>query len=168
MLRNKPIVISIILTVFVIVLFLKLISLHNDNHSKKNEIKRLSRNCERVEKELLKRLQENKRIDLLRYKEQVLNKKYPMFSRIIDIVYKKSQEYDFDPMLILGIIETESDFKPDALSSKGAYGLMQVNYSAWKNELEIIPNRLFEIEYNIEIGLKILKESSLDYHPGTR
>ena len=35
-------------------------------------------------------------------------------------------EYDLDPLLIYTFIRTESSFKPDAVSSVGARGLMQM------------------------------------------
>ena len=57
----------------------------------------------------------------------------------------------------MSIIQVESDFKPYAVSKAGAYGLMQINYSVWKDELNIRFNRIYEKEYNIELGLKILK-----------
>lgn len=41
-------------------------------------------------------------------------------------VTKLADEYHLDPLLILAIIHVESHFKPEAQSSKGAMGLMQV------------------------------------------
>jgi soluble lytic murein transglycosylase-like protein len=87
----------------------------------------------------------------------VVRKKYPLFSKIVDVVYKKSREYGFNPNLILSLIQTESSFRPRAVSSAGAYGLMQVNYSVWKEELDIDNLRIFDIEYNIDLGMRILK-----------
>jgi soluble lytic murein transglycosylase len=37
-----------------------------------------------------------------------------------------SQRYDVDPHLVAAVIRTESNFKEDAISHRGAYGLMQI------------------------------------------
>jgi soluble lytic murein transglycosylase-like protein len=101
-----------------------------------------------------------KKLDKYKYMEfkvNAFNKKYPMFSKILDTTYIKSQKYGFHPNLILGMMQVESDFNPKAMSHKGAYGLMQINYFAWKDELSIDKNRIFDIDYNIELGLEVLK-----------
>jgi len=41
-------------------------------------------------------------------------------------VKKASKKYDMDPMLVLSVITVESSFDKDAVSSKGAIGLMQL------------------------------------------
>ncbi len=42
------------------------------------------------------------------------------------IISTAAQEHDIDPKLIRSVIRAESSFKPDALSKKGAMGLMQL------------------------------------------
>jgi soluble lytic murein transglycosylase-like protein len=94
--------------------------------------------------------------DLLKFKSFSLASKYPLFSDIVESVYTVSKQYNMNPTLVLGIIQVESNFNPSAVSSRGAYGLMQINHQVWKNELLIDKKKIFEIDYNIHLGLNIL------------
>lgn len=98
------------------------------------------------------------RIDLLEYKNATFQKKFPDFARIVDVAYRKSRRYGFNPNLVLSVIQVESAFNPQAVSSAGACGLMQVHYAVWKDELKIDKSRIFDVEYNIDLGLQILKQ----------
>lgn len=57
---------------------------------------------------------------------------YNYFKKVIyplkysDYVYKYSYEYNIDPYLVFSIIKAESNFDPNAVSHKGAKGLMQI------------------------------------------
>ena len=104
--------------------------------------------------ELITKVEEFK---LISYRDNIVKKKYPAFAKIVEVVFEKSGKYGFDPNLIMSLIHTESSFRPKVVSSQGAYGLMQVNYSVWKDELQIESSKIFDIEYNIEMGLRILK-----------
>lgn len=94
---------------------------------------------------------------LLKFQAEMTARKYPVFSRVVKTVYAKSLEHHIEPRLLMSIIETESSFNPYAVSSAGAYGLMQVNYSIWKDELAIDHRKIFDISYNLELGIRILK-----------
>jgi len=98
------------------------------------------------------------RIDFLEYQNAVFQKKFPDFSQIVNTTYNKSKLFGFHPNLIMAVMQVESDYNPQALSTVGAYGLMQVHYAVWKDELRIDKNRIFDIDYNIGLGLKILKQ----------
>jgi soluble lytic murein transglycosylase-like protein len=98
------------------------------------------------------------RVDLLEYKNATFQKKFPDFARIVDVAYQKSRRYGFHPNLVLSVIQVESAFNPQAVSTAGAYGLMQVHYAVWKDELKIDKSRIFDVEYNIDLGLRILKQ----------
>jgi soluble lytic murein transglycosylase len=68
-----------------------------------------------------------------------------------------------DPRLISAIIRVESNNNPRAVSSKEAYGLMQVRYSVWKDKLreEVgIRSRweLFNPDKNVMAGKYILQQ----------
>ncbi len=98
------------------------------------------------------------RLDLLEFKSATFQKKFPEFARIVDVAFRKARRYGFNPNLVLSIIQVESAFNPLAMSTAGACGLMQVRYAVWKDELNIDQSRLFDIEYNIDLGLQILKQ----------
>jgi len=95
--------------------------------------------------------------NFMEYKNRALSKRYPEFSFILDAVYRKSLQYGFKPDLVLGVVEVESDYNPEAVSFRGAYGLMQVNLTVWRDPLDIDENRIFDVEYNLDLGLQVLK-----------
>lgn len=92
------------------------------------------------------------------FKDNILRMRSPVFSRIVETVFQKSREFRFNPYLVMALIQVESGFDPYAVSKSGSYGLMQINYPVWKDELSINPKRIFEVEYNVELGLKILSQ----------
>jgi len=98
------------------------------------------------------------RLDMLEYQNATFRKKFPDFARIVEVVYRKAQCYGFSTNLVLSVIHVESGFNPLAVSAAGAFGLMQVRYSVWKDELGIDRSRIFDIDYNIDLGLRILKQ----------
>jgi soluble lytic murein transglycosylase-like protein len=98
------------------------------------------------------------RVNFLEYQNAIFQKQFPDFSEIVNITYNKSKMFGFHPNLILAVMQVESAFNPLALSVAGAYGLMQIRYAVWKDELNIDKSRIFDIEYNINLGLQILKQ----------
>ena len=42
-----------------------------------------------------------------------------------EYVYKYSEEYNLDPLLVFAIIKAESNFDPNSVSDSNAMGLMQ-------------------------------------------
>jgi soluble lytic murein transglycosylase-like protein len=66
-----------------------------------------------------------------------------------------------DDDLVTAIIQVESSGNPKAISNKGAYGLMQIRWSVWKDELKkqgIAKEKrdLLNPRINIEAGKYIL------------
>jgi len=71
------------------------------------------------------------------------------------IIQKAACEYDLDPFLIQAVIQQESNGNPDAISSKGAKGLMQLIDST--AEILGVENS-FDPEENIMGGTQYLKD----------
>jgi soluble lytic murein transglycosylase-like protein len=95
--------------------------------------------------------------DFYRFQENIYRLQTPEFANITTAVFNLSLKHGFNPYLIMAIIYVESRFNRRAVSRAGAYGLMQVNYPVWKDELNIDRRRLSQVDYNIELGLTILK-----------
>lgn len=86
-----------------------------------------------------------------------------------NLVYKYSKQYNIDSMLVFAVIKAESNFNENAVSKKGAVGLMQItpktgeyiadlmNDKTYKNE------KLFEPEMNIKYGCFYLKRMINQY-----
>lgn len=95
--------------------------------------------------------------DFYRFQGNIYRLQTPEFASITDSVFIQSQKHGFDPYLVMAIILVESNFNRHAVSKAGAYGLMQINYAVWKDELKINFKKITQVDYNIELGLTILK-----------
>lgn len=82
--------------------------------------------------------------------------------KIYSTVDKYSQKYGVDKNLVLAIIKQESNFNPNAVSSAGAKGLMQL--MDFNSEAYGLTNP-YDIDQNIEAGIKHIK-SYLDMYNG--
>lgn len=73
-------------------------------------------------------------------------------------IRQNAEKYQLDPFLIAAVIRVETNYKPDATSSKGAYGIMQLmpDTSDWIIEKAPFPgafkNRLDDPAVSIELG----------------
>jgi soluble lytic murein transglycosylase-like protein len=77
--------------------------------------------------------------------------------QILRTVHRHATAADLDPELVLAVIDVESNFDRYAISSASALGLMQV-MPFWVEEVgETDMNLLFDIEFNILLGCRILK-----------
>lgn len=77
-----------------------------------------------------------------------------------ELVEQYSKEFDLTPSLIYGVIYTESRFQPEAVSSAGAKGLMQITDSTFEWVLTKLGEEngdVFDPETNIRCGAKILQ-----------
>lgn len=69
-------------------------------------------------------------------------------------------KYALPPAIVLGLMETESQFNPQALSNRSAKGLMQINLVVNGPELkEILPEtEVFDPAKNTEAGCYLLRK----------
>lgn len=77
-----------------------------------------------------------------------------------DLATTMGDRYRIDPALILGMIERESGGNPQAVSSSGARGLMQLLCStAQSPEVGMVGScaRLYDPAVNVEVGTKYLR-----------
>ena len=121
--NRKREIFNALLMLVVVVLLSGIIHLLNQKKTYLQEIDTLKSKLYIMKEELSNYNEQLQAVDLYRYKHAVFKKKYPLFSKIVAVVHKKSVKYGFDPNLILGLIQIESNFDPFAVSSRGAYGL---------------------------------------------
>ncbi len=95
--------------------------------------------------------------DFYRFQDNIYRLQMPEFAKITNSVFSLSRKHGLNPYLTMAVIYVESSFNRRAVSKAGACGLMQVNYPVWKDELNIDRKKLFQVDYNIELGLTILK-----------
>ena len=73
---------------------------------------------------------------------------------VVPLLKKASQRSGLDHALLVGIVKVESTFRPDAVSSVGALGLMQVMPL---NGKKLACGDLREPEANIACGVRVLQ-----------
>ena len=97
-------------------------------------------------------------------KEKKINTSEEKMKAIANSVYKESQEYDIDYRLVLAVVKVESNFNNEAISRRGARGLMQIRPSSAKgiareSGVEVKgATCLHEPEKNIKIGVSYLSK----------
>ncbi len=82
---------------------------------------------------------------------------------IVEAIVKKSKELELPLSLIIAVIHQESEFYPNARSSKGAQGLMQIMPFKWdayvvKLHLNVDRRAMTDPFMNITVGCQILKD----------
>lgn len=79
-----------------------------------------------------------------------------------DSIYTLSEEYGLNPRLIAAVVRAESAFDPQAISSQGAQGLMQI-MPATADRFGVEPGQVFDPETNLETGIRYLSHLSRRY-----
>jgi len=118
----------------------------------------VTKQVKQLQIENLKLKIKKQKFDYLNYKNYIFAVKYPVINKIVEAVYVQTKKYPhFSPYMILSLIRVESGFNPAATNkATGCIGLMQINTKVWQKHFNIDISRIYDIEYNIEIGLKIL------------
>jgi soluble lytic murein transglycosylase-like protein len=94
--------------------------------------------------------------EFMDFKIFAFEKKYPEFGKIINRSFDEAKKNSLSPYTVLSVIQVESNFDPAAKSSY-ADGLMQINLGAWKDYFKIDEKKIYDIDYNIALGCKILR-----------
>jgi soluble lytic murein transglycosylase-like protein len=87
---------------------------------------------------------------------------------IVEAIVKRSKELELPLALIMAVIDQESEFYPNARSSKGAQGLMQIMPLKWdeymvKLNLNVDRRAITDPFMNITVGCQILKDLHDEY-----
>lgn len=86
------------------------------------------------------------------------------------VIYDECYQRGMDPSIVLGVIMVESRFRPDAISNKGAMGLMQLMpdtglYVAEREGIEILTSKeLYDPEINVRLGIAYLSDLETQYN----
>jgi len=82
--------------------------------------------------------------------------------KLAKLILEECDNYEIDPFIVLAVIQTESNFTPKAVSSKGAIGLMQVmprtgEYVAKDRGISYTGrNSLYDPFVNVKLGIHYL------------
>lgn len=76
----------------------------------------------------------------------------PRWDDIVSETWAAAKKNGVPPEVALAIIEHESFFNPEAIGSRGEFGLMQIYPPAWP---QFDTSRGFEIPYNVGFGCRI-------------
>ena len=88
----------------------------------------------------------------------------PLSESLQKYIVELCAEEEISPTLILAIIEAESSFNPEVISSSGSYGLMQINeinFDALAEEYHIAD--LLDPYQNVFCGIKIMSSYLIKY-----
>jgi soluble lytic murein transglycosylase-like protein len=96
-----------------------------------------------------------------------LIRKYNIPYRYLEILAETSREFDLNLEFMVGLMQVESSFRPNAVSNMNAYGLMQVRMITARELDPTIETfwQLYDPERNIRLGAEYFKRL-LDRYDG--
>ena len=78
--------------------------------------------------------------------------------RVAHAIVVSSNKYKLDPRLVASIVIVESSADPFAVSDAGAVGIMQIHLGTWGDLADRENIKLFKIEDNVDLGVRILHD----------
>lgn len=79
------------------------------------------------------------------------------------MIIKESMNSIVPPSLALAVAKVESDFNPNALSSAGARGIMQIMPRTGRHEFGVSADELWDPRLNIQLGIDFLAQLYRQY-----
>ena len=107
-------------------------------------------------------------LKVFKVEDIILKSLYPI--EYSEYVYKYSEQYNVDPLLMFSLIKAESNFDSNGVSSSNAKGLMQLMDSTAEEvakniQIEYNSNvTLYNPEDNIQLGIKYFSELMEHYN----
>ncbi len=89
---------------------------------------------------------------------------HPNARRFASLIERNAKSQALDPALVKAVIAVESAFEPDAVSAKGALGLMQIipataaRYGLAAQRSRTIAQQLLDPPTNVRIGVRYLRD----------
>jgi soluble lytic murein transglycosylase-like protein len=151
--NKKTIIVCVVLFCLFLISTILFISYHNEYRDLKRIFEAELANTNK-KKDLYERI--IMQYQLMDFKIFAFEKKYSEFAKIVSRAFEEASKNKISPYTVLSVIQVESNFDPTAKSSV-ADGLMQINLDAWKDYFNIDESKIYDIDYNIAIGCRILR-----------